>query len=81
MVDILVDECDENSDEVKIFSDSKNKCNSCILYIVLFSIFFIMLELVLILFTINTSIVIKKIFLNIMIMFIKQKIININGRN
>ena len=81
MVDKWVDECYENSDEVKIVSDSKNKCHSCILYIVLFSIFFIMLELVLILFTINTSIVIKKIFLNIMIMFIKQKIININGRN
>ena len=27
-------------EEVKIFSESKNKCNSCILYIVLFSIFF-----------------------------------------
>ena len=41
MVDKLVDECYENSDEVKIVSDSKNKCHSCILYIVLFSIFFI----------------------------------------
>ena len=38
----MVDECDENiDDEVKIVSESKNKCNSCILYIVLFSIFFI----------------------------------------
>ena len=35
-----MDECDENIDEVKIVSESKNKCNSCILYIVLFSIFF-----------------------------------------
>ena len=40
MVDKLADECDENIDEVKIFSESKNKCNSGILYIVLFSIFF-----------------------------------------
>ena len=41
LVDELVDECDENIDEVKIVSESKNKCNYCILYIVLFSIFFI----------------------------------------
>ena len=40
LVDKLADECDENIDEVKIVSESKNKCNSCILYIVLFSIFF-----------------------------------------
>ena len=40
LVDKLVDECDENIDEVKIVSESKNKFNSCILYIVLFSIFF-----------------------------------------
>ena len=41
MVDKLGDECDENIDEVKISSESKNKFNSCILYTVLFSIFFI----------------------------------------
>ena len=41
MVDKLGDECDENIDEVKISSESKNKLNSCKLYIVLFSIFFI----------------------------------------
>ena len=35
-----MDDCDENIDEVKIVSESKNKFNSCILYIVLFSIFF-----------------------------------------
>ena len=41
LLDKLVDECDENIDEVKIVSESKNKCNSYILlYIVLFSIFF-----------------------------------------
>ena len=36
-----MDECNENIDEVKIISESKNKCSSCILFIVLFSIFFI----------------------------------------
>ena len=36
----LVDECKKNIDEVKIVGESKNKCNSCILHIVLFSIFF-----------------------------------------
>ena len=37
----MVDECNETIDEVKIVSENKNKCNSCILYIVLlFSIFF-----------------------------------------
>ena len=41
LVDKLLDECDEDIDEVKIVSESKNKFNSCILYIVLFSIFFI----------------------------------------
>ena len=36
-----MDEYTENIDEeVKIVSESKNRCNSCILYIVLFSIFF-----------------------------------------
>ena len=42
LVDKLVDDCDENIDEeVKIVSEGKNKCNSCMLYIVLLSIFFI----------------------------------------
>ena len=40
LLDKFVDDCDENIDEVKIVSESKNKFNSCILYIVLFSIFF-----------------------------------------
>ena len=39
LVDKLVDKCDENTDEVKIVSESKHKCYSCILYILLFSIF------------------------------------------
>ena len=40
LVDKLVGECDENIDEVKIVSESKNTFNSCILHIVLFSMFF-----------------------------------------
>ena len=41
LVDKLVDECVETIDEeLKIVSESKNKCNSSILYLVLFSIFF-----------------------------------------
>ena len=40
MVDKLVHECNETVDEVKIVSENKNKRNSCILYIVLFSMFF-----------------------------------------
>ena len=40
LVDKLVDECTENIDEeVKILDKNKDKCNSCILRIVLFSIF------------------------------------------
>ena len=40
LTDKLVDECDENIEEVKILDKNEDKCNSCILYIVLFSIFF-----------------------------------------
>ena len=40
MVNKLNDECAETIDEEKIVSESKNKRKSCILYIVLFSIFF-----------------------------------------
>ena len=40
-VDKLVDECSEIiNEEVKILDKNENKCSSCILYIVLFSIFF-----------------------------------------
>ena len=82
LVDKLIDECTETTDEeVKILDKNENKCSSYILYIMLFSIFF----------TINVGIGAyfvyykyvnrnKKMLLN-MIMFIKQKIININGRN
>ena len=85
LVDKLTEECAESIDEVRIdeCNSVKNKCkhNSCTLYIVLFSIVF----------TINVGIatyfvyykyriIIKKMLLG-MIMFIKQKIININGES
>ena len=78
LVDKLVEECTKTIDEVKIVSESKNQCSSCILYIALFSIFF----------TINVGIGVcliyykymnrnkKKMFLY-MIMFIKLKSMNI----
>ena len=42
LVDKLTEECTENIDEVKIASENKykNKCSSCTIYIVLFSIIF-----------------------------------------
>ena len=75
LVDKLVEECNETIDEeVEIIDNNKIKYNSCLVYIVLFSIFFtIIVGMVLILLTINTWIVIKKIFLD-MIMIIKQQI-------
>ena len=41
IVDKLIEECTENIDKVEITSENehKNKCSSCIPYIVLFSIF------------------------------------------
>ena len=39
--DKLIEECNENiEEEVKILDKREDKCSSCILYIVLFSIFF-----------------------------------------
>ena len=76
MVHILVDECNETTDEVKLTKNENiYKCNSCILYIVLFLMFF----------TINVGIGAyfvyykymnrnkKKMFLD-MFMFIKQQL-------
>ena len=41
MIDKLIEECNENiEEEVKILDKSEDKCSSCILYIVLFSILF-----------------------------------------
>ena len=73
--DELVEECTENIEEVKIPSENehKNKCSSCTLYIVLFSIFFaIRIGIGTYFVTTNTWIVIKKLLLD-MIMSIKQQ--------
>ena len=41
MEDKLIEECNENiEEEIKILDKSEDKCSSCILCIVLFSIFF-----------------------------------------
>ena len=40
LVDKLVEQCNEIVEEVKIVGKNEGKCSSCILYIVLFSIFF-----------------------------------------
>ena len=40
LVEKLVEECYEIVEEVKIAGKNEDKCRSCILYIVLFSIFF-----------------------------------------
>ena len=73
LVDKLVDECDKIVEEVKILDKNEDKCCSCILHIVLFQYFLqLMFELLLILFTTNTWIVIKKLLVD-MIMFIKQQ--------
>ena len=75
MVDILVKECDETIDEEVEIIDDENKCNFCIVNIVLFSIFFIInVGIGAYYWVVNTGIVKKKMFLD-MIMFIKQKFI------
>ena len=40
MVEKLVEECNEIVEEVKIAGKNEDKCRSCKLYVVLFSIFF-----------------------------------------
>ena len=42
MIDKLIDECIESIDELEIASENEHgtKCSSCMLYIVLFSLFF-----------------------------------------
>ena len=40
LVNKLVEECNEIIEEVKIVGENKNKCGSCIFYMVSFSIFF-----------------------------------------
>ena len=78
LIDKLVEECTENIDEVKIAkitlmesTEDENKCKSLYaIYVVLIAIVFT-LELVVILFTTSTWIMIKKLLLN-MIMSIKH---------
>ena len=84
LVDKLVEECAENIEEAKIAEinlfEHKSVCRSscrCTLPYFQQSLQST-LELLLILFTTNTWIVIKKTFLD-MIISIKQQIINING--
>ena len=62
LIDKLIDECNENIEESRLIKINSTKCksNSCILNIVLFSIFF----------TVNIGIA------TYMIMFIKEKINN-----
>ena len=76
MVDELVEECTENIDEVKIAcqNNHKNKCSSCMLYIVLFSIIFTINIGIgaYFVYNINTWIVIKKLLLD-MIMSMKKQ--------
>ena len=83
MVNKLVEKCNENIDEVKLTkitpaeNENNYKCNSCTVYIVLFSKLFIINVGIGAYFVyykyVNRN---KKMFLD-MIMFIKQKIINI----
>ena len=40
MIDKLIEECNENIEETSLINSTKCESNSCILYIVLFSIFF-----------------------------------------
>ena len=54
LVDKLIEECNDNIEETNLINLTKCKSNSCILYIVLFSIFFKILELLFILFITNT---------------------------
>ena len=82
LFDKLVEECTENNDEVKVAGmalfECRNKCkSSCTIYVVL--ILQSALVLVLILFTISTWMIIKKLLLN-KIMSIKYQIININKK-
>ena len=77
-MDKLVEERNETAEEVKIVGKNEDKCSSCILYIVLFSIIFI----------INIGIATYFVYHKYMnrnkenvSMCIKEKIINVNGRS
>ena len=68
LIDKLVEECTETVKEVKIVGKNEDKCSSCVLYIVLFSIIFIINVGIGVCFVYyKYIIIIKKIFLNMII--------------
>ena len=74
LVNKLVEECNKTIDEVKLTENENSyKCNSWILYIVLFSIFFIINAGIGAYFAYYKYTNRNKMFLDIMIMFIKQQ--------
>ena len=79
LVDKLVEECNDNIDEAKLTKialfEHKNECACYYTVFIVLAVIALAISIVLILFTINAWIVIKKMFLH-MIMFIMQKIIN-----
>ena len=78
----MVDECNETVDEeLKILDNNENKCNSSILYVVLFSMFFAINVGIANYFVCYKYTNRNKENVSNMIMFIMRKIININGRN
>ena len=69
-----MEECNKTIDEVKLTENENSyKCNSCILYIVLFSIFFIINAGIGAYFAYYKYTNRNKMFLDIMIIFIKQQ--------
>ena len=76
LVDKLVDECTENINKVKILDKDEDKCSSCILYIVLFSIFFTINVVIATYFVYYKYMNRNKENFLYMIMFKMQKIIN-----
>ena len=80
MVDKLVKQCIETIEEVNLAKlthakiKSESKCSFCIVYIVLFWIFLqlMLVQLLHILFTINTQIVINKVFLYMIVFIINH---------
>ena len=83
LVDKLVEKYNENIDEAKLTEialfEHKNECACYYTVFIVLAVIALAISIVLILFTINAWIVIKKMFLH-MIMFIMQKIINLIKR-
>ena len=82
LIDKLVDECNENIDEeIETVSEGKDKFNSCILYIALFSMFFIINVGIGAYFVYCKYINHNKENVSQYYNYVYQKKININGRN